>query len=87
MLGNDGEKYVCCVGSRCTLILANNTGYDCAAMNGTRYLDESSEEVHITSQPFTLYLKLFYLFKRQESLDSSILMVYRVLLLHSPPAV
>eukprot|EP00729_Bicosta_minor_P005262 gene5262-17583_t len=45
MLGNDGEKYVCCVGSRCTLILANNTGYDCAAMNGTRYLDESSEEI------------------------------------------
>lgn len=59
MLGNDGEKYVCCVGSRCTLILANNTGYDCAAMNGTRYLDESSEEVHITSHHIHIIFKTF----------------------------
>lgn len=42
LLGEEAQDFVCCLGSKCVLIYANNTGYDC---NGTKYVDEHDEQV------------------------------------------
>ena len=42
LLGEEAQDFVCCLGSKCVLIYANNTGYDC---NGTKYVDEHGEQV------------------------------------------